>query len=67
MSNKKFLLFIISLVALSVSLIVLITAMILHAIFDNGSAAPAVFGMISFVLAFVAIISICLFGKGEKR
>ena len=67
MSTKKFLLLIISLVLFGVSLVSLICAMVLHAVLGDGSFSPVVIAGISFLFSFIAIITICLFGKGEKQ
>ncbi len=67
MSDKKFLLIILSLIFFSVSLILLIAAMVLHAIYNDGSFVPMIIAGGSFASAFVAIITICLSVKGEKQ
>lgn len=67
MSKKRFVLFISSVCLLLVSLVVLITAMVLHAVFGDGSLAVSVVAVISLALSFVSIVVICLFGKGEKQ
>ena len=63
MSKKRFLLFIISLVLLGMSFISLICAMVLHAVFSDGYYLAAIIAIASFVLAFAAIITMCLFGR----
>ena len=67
MDNKKFLLFITSIVLFGVAFVCLLVAMISHAIYDDSNAMPAIFAIISFALSLAAIISACLYGKGEKR
>lgn len=67
MSTKKFLFFIISLVLFGVSFISLICAMVLHAVFDDSSFAPAVIAGISFMFSFIAIITLCLFSKVKEE
>lgn len=66
MSDKKFVFLIISLVLFGFSLISLIGAMILHAVLGDEVFAPAMAAIISFILAFVAVITIFLFSKTEK-
>ena len=69
MSTKKFLFFIISIVLFAVAFVSLICAMALHAMLDDSSYAPAIIAGISFVLSFIAVITICFFSKekGEKQ
>lgn len=67
MSNKRFLLLIISIVLFALAFIGLIIAMILHAIGGDSSYAPAIMAMGSFASGFVAVVLICIFGKGEKQ
>ncbi len=66
MSDKKFIFLIISLVLFGFSLISLIGAMIIHAVLGDEVFAPAMLAIVSFVLAFVAIITIFLFAKSEN-
>ncbi|MCR5653725.1 MAG: hypothetical protein K6F88_07995 [Ruminococcus sp.] len=67
MSDRKFLFFIISIVLFGVSFVSLVSAMILNAVIFSTSFAPAVAAIISFVSAFAAIISACIYGKGDKQ
>lgn len=67
MNNKQFLLFIISIVLISVAFVTLIGAIIGQAIFDGSNAMPEIFAMISFVFAFASIITFCIYGKGQQK
>ena len=66
MSDKKFLLIILSLIFFSVSLILLIAAMVLHAIFNDGSFVPMIIAGCSFFCAFAAIVTTCLSVRGSS-
>lgn len=66
MSDKRFIYLIISLVLFGFSFISLISAMIIHAVLSDEVFAPAMAAIISFILAFIAVITIILFSKTKK-
>ena len=66
MSAKKFVLFILSIIFSAMAFVLLVSAMVIHAIKGDGVLLTPIFAAVSFVLAFFAVITTCIYDKEEK-